>query len=143
MLLMSLIMTCCDLSDQVRSWPTSQNVAVKWIVLQKKKFPSYLSFPLYETESRLFGIFCSRRFGKANGTGTESNDGSSECLHTGTTIGIYWHSCTADIWNSEQSVSTDISFFDKHRWQQETLGSNTNDIYQLRWKWFAASKSTS
>lgn len=28
MLLMSLIMTCCDLSDQVRSFVTSQNVAV-------------------------------------------------------------------------------------------------------------------
>lgn len=28
MLLMSLIMTCCDLSDQVRPFPTSQNVAV-------------------------------------------------------------------------------------------------------------------
>lgn len=30
---MSLIMTCCDLSDQVRSWPTSQNVAVKQMIL--------------------------------------------------------------------------------------------------------------
>lgn len=29
MLLMSLIITCCDLSDQVRPWPTTQNVAVK------------------------------------------------------------------------------------------------------------------
>lgn len=29
MLLMSLLITCCDLSDQVRPWPTTQNVAVK------------------------------------------------------------------------------------------------------------------
>ena len=27
-LLMSLLITCCDLSDQVRPWPTTLNVAV-------------------------------------------------------------------------------------------------------------------
>lgn len=62
-LLLSLLMTCCDLGDQTKDWRESKKIAVS-VITMLLYFPSNYNFV---AETHLLGVFLSRGFGKGNG----------------------------------------------------------------------------
>lgn len=92
-LLLFLMMTAADLSDQTKDWKSSRNAAVsRGLFLYRLVSLLELNF-LLSSAPRVPGVFLTRRFRKSHGKPTCRNDGSGQSLYSYASNSVYRWRC--------------------------------------------------
>lgn len=96
--LLTMLMTCADLCDQIKDWPCVKKVAVRNLSqVLSYDIPLWIFVHVINLESCVHGVLPSGRHGKATRRFPSGDDGSRQSCHTRIANQLFRENSTASV----------------------------------------------